>query len=70
MATVTSKPIKCNCQHEFQDQTYGVGMRLHTKMKQNVSTDKTWKCTVCKTIHEAGTSSGGTVVSNVKGKKK
>ena len=69
MAT-TSKPIKCTCAHEFQDQNYGPQMRLHSKMKQRVLTDKMWRCTVCKKERESGSSTSGAVVSNVKGKKK
>lgn len=64
-----SKPIKCTCVHSFQDQTYGLQMRLHSKMKQNVSTDKNWRCTVCGKEREGG-SSASTTVSNIKGKKK
>ena len=66
---ITSKPIKCTCENEFQDQNYGPQMRLHSKMKQRVSTDKMWRCTVCQKEREAG-SSGSSTVSNIKGKKK
>lgn len=69
MATITSKPLKCTCVHEFQDQTYGPQMRLHSKMKQKVSTDKTWRCTVCEKEREGGLASSNTS-SEVKGKKK
>ena len=33
---------KCVCKHEFQDATYGKGMRVHTEAK-----DKSLRCTVC-----------------------
>ena len=39
---------KCKCQHEFQDKTYGVGMRVHTEGSKGA------KCTVCGNV-------GGTV---------
>lgn len=34
--------IKCTCEHEFQDQLYGKGMRVH-----NVTKDGFAACTVC-----------------------
>jgi len=36
--------IKCSCDHEFQDKTYGKGMRQHNSRtsKENLHT-----CTVC-----------------------
>ena len=66
--TTTSKAIKCTCVHEFQDQNYGMGMRLHTKVKQKVSTDKTWRCTVCGKERDGGNNI--ITVSNIKEKKK
>jgi hypothetical protein len=41
-----TKILPCNCQHKFQDETYGKGMRLH-----NLGEDKKKaKCTVCGTV--------------------
>lgn len=68
MASTTSKAIKCTCASEFQDQTYGFQMRLHSKKKQKISSDKTWACTICGKEKTDG--SGTTSVSNTKGKKK
>lgn len=34
--------MRCTCQHEFQDETYGKGMRVH-----NVSKSGRAVCTVC-----------------------
>lgn len=34
--------MKCNCEHEFQDEVYGKGMRVH-----NVSPSGKAACTVC-----------------------
>lgn len=36
------KVLPCTCSHEFQDATYGKGMRLH-----NVNKDGKAFCTVC-----------------------
>jgi len=39
--------LRCNCKHEFQDNTYGKSMRLHNKsFAKGKSTGKA-KCTVC-----------------------
>ena len=35
--------IKCNCVHEFQDERYGLGMRVHNATAK----DSTYRCTVC-----------------------
>lgn len=32
---------KCSCKSEFQDRTYGVGVRLHARFKSGK------RCTVC-----------------------
>lgn len=34
--------LPCNCNHEYQDQTYGKGLRLH-----NTNKDGKAFCTVC-----------------------
>lgn len=35
--------IKCNCVHEFQDERYGLGMRVHNATAKG----STYRCTVC-----------------------
>lgn len=48
----TSKVMACTCEHAFQDERYGKGMRVHTltariaNEKANQG-DKVAKCTVC-----------------------
>lgn len=36
--------LQCNCSHEFQDQLYGKGMRVHNVNKKGKAA-----CTVCTT---------------------
>lgn len=36
-----SKVLLCNCEHTFQDETYGKGRRLHNPFKNG------FRCTVC-----------------------
>lgn len=48
-----SYKIKCTCKHEFQDKTYGSGVRVATPTVK-VSADKSnrdVRCTVCGKIH-------------------
>lgn len=40
MATIT---VKCTCKHDFQDKTYGNGIRVFNVSYNN----KEAKCTVC-----------------------
>jgi len=42
MAKETTVILKCTCSHEFQDQQYGEGMRVH-----NVDKNGRAFCTVC-----------------------
>lgn len=37
------KIMHCDCKHDFQDKTYGTGMRVHNKCKPEVG----YRCTVC-----------------------
>lgn len=41
---------KCNCKHEYQDEKYGPGMRVHVATTK----DGTWRCTVCNTNNAIG----------------
>lgn len=38
--------LECNCKHEFQDQTYGQGLRVHTHSGKK-DQDSIYYCTVC-----------------------
>lgn len=38
---------KCTCKHEFQDEKYGKGYRVHNKTANKETS--TYRCTVCKT---------------------
>lgn len=39
-----AKILRCNCSHEYQDKVFGAGRRSH-----NLTKDKQYRCTVCKT---------------------
>jgi len=39
---------KCKCKHAFQDEKYGLGVRVHNIAdKQSTSVQKKGRCTVC-----------------------
>ena len=40
---MTTKIKKCTCNHAYQDERYGKGMRLHNETGK----DGEWRCTVC-----------------------
>ena len=40
-----TKIMKCTCDHQFQDKTYGNGNRVFIQTKK--SDGKLWRCTVC-----------------------
>lgn len=40
-----TKVLRCTCKHEFQDERYGRGKRLHNKLADKATYD--WRCTVC-----------------------
>jgi len=42
--TKDTRIMACTCRHEYQDQRYGTGMRVHNPLKENK-----WGCTVCGT---------------------
>ena len=46
--------MPCSCKHTYQDQKYGVGLRLHnyTKHYPNKTTGG-WRCTVCTQVKPA-----------------
>lgn len=39
--------LKCTCKHEFQDERYGKGKRVHNKKKPVAAGISEWECTVC-----------------------
>lgn len=50
----STKVISCNCEHEYQDNRYGKGRRLHNKGKgKSPGGPPTWNCTICDTRKEA-----------------
>lgn len=38
---------KCSCGHEFQDQTYGRGQRVHNPCRKGLGPVTGYRCTVC-----------------------
>lgn len=47
------KIMKCTCNHEFQDETYGKGMRVFNPIGKGSNQGDNYICTVC------GKTSGG-----------
>lgn len=49
-ATTTTEIKKCksNCKNEFQDQTYGPGMRVMNSTRAKIGGN--FRCTVCRTV--------------------
>lgn len=41
-----TRPLKCTCKHEYQDERYGKGIRLHNRIKMGTPANG-WRCTVC-----------------------
>lgn len=40
--------LRCTCKHDFQDKTYGSGMRVHNPCPPKGKTDDPkYRCTVC-----------------------
>lgn len=46
----TVKFLTCSCANSYQDQAYGLRMRVHNKVMGNDGKGKGWRCTVCKAI--------------------
>lgn len=42
---------KCGCIHEFQDRTYGKGMRVMNMTAKGTKDSPKYRCTICLTIH-------------------
>ena len=45
-----SKKMTCVCKHDYQDKTYGKGIRVHALC--GPQPQKNWGCTVCGRITE------------------
>ena len=45
--------VKCSCEHKFQDERYGKGVRVANPMayKDPKSKDIQVRCTVCSKVH-------------------
>ena len=44
---MTTKVIQCKCKNAFQDERYGLRMRIHNMRKLDGSMSAKWRCTVC-----------------------
>jgi len=38
---------KCTCIHEYQDEKYGTGKRVHNALASNSGHPRQYRCTVC-----------------------
>jgi hypothetical protein len=47
--------IPCTCTHQFQDERYGKGMRLHNETMKGEKENRQYRCTVCRTLHTKNT---------------
>lgn len=48
MAVIDQTQImKCECPHEFQDKTYGRGLRVHNPAPQKGASPQRVRCSVC-----------------------
>ena len=44
-----TKILECNCMHEYQDERYGKGQRVHNYARKGLGGDNNpgWRCTAC-----------------------
>lgn len=43
-----SRIVRCSCEHQFQDSTYGKRLRVHSVTKQNkIKAERRLRCSVC-----------------------
>ena len=47
MSSVNPKVMSCSCDHKFQDEKYGKGMRLFNRTAKTVGSSYVYRCTVC-----------------------
>lgn len=43
---------QCTCTHEYQDQKYGDGIRVHNPLAKKKEQPQQWRCTVCKAVRK------------------
>lgn len=44
--------IKCTCEHEYQDKTYGKQLRVHNWAVAKNNKDGGWVCTICERVKD------------------
>ena len=44
--------LPCSCKHEYQDETYGTGMRVHNPAPKAGPTGG-YRCTVCSNVKKS-----------------
>lgn len=43
--------VRCDCKSEFQDKTYGAGIRVANQVVTKSGTEKRGRCTICGKEH-------------------
>lgn len=43
--------VNCTCKHEYQDKTYGPGVRIANGTAKGTDTTREVRCTVCSKMH-------------------
>lgn len=46
--------LRCTCEHEYQDEKYGKGMRVHNERAKDPKSPQEYRCTVCLKVRTAG----------------
>ena len=50
-----TKILHCHCKHEYQDERYGEGRRVHNYgISAGTGTSSGWRCTVCTDVKRDG----------------
>jgi hypothetical protein len=50
-----TKKLRCSCAHEYQDEKYGAGIRVHNYgEKKSVGGNAGYACTVCGNVKPVG----------------
>ncbi len=50
--------LSCTCKHEYQDQKYGQGKRIHNEIPGQ-NGPPSWQCTICDNSRQGATPSVG-----------
>jgi hypothetical protein len=45
--------LRCTCKNDFQDKTYGAGVRVHNPLKTVNGKPQEYRCTVCLKVRTA-----------------